>query len=287
MIGRSTARAALVLIAVSTTWSGCQQPLEPLRPPLPPPIQDGVALNPLSRQGQGEIAGKVLAVRLRLIVVSLPIGSVSDSEQLWSYLNEEPAGAKIGPCLAYNGIRVGSAPESAWPDIAKLLRQLSGQTLRRSHVVAHPGSPLPIVLKARQGEQTIFTYRRERTLFGRDYPSGDNVLMVTAGIDWEKPSCVYLTVTPLIRTSHRRMRFVEQPVGYVLTAQPSYFPLKELDFQFKIPPGGFLLIGPGPEARRETSPGHHFLVRQRRGAKFETVLVIAPEVFAAPVRKAP
>ena len=285
MTARPTARAALMLVAACAPWSGCQPPPEPLRPPLPPPIEDGVALTPLTRQADKEVVQKILAVRLRLITVSLPIGSVSSSEELWSYLNEEPAGARIGPSLAYNGIRVGYGPESAWPDVARVLRRLTGQPLRRSQVLAHPGTPLPIVLKARQGEQTIFIYRRERTLFGRDYPPGDNVLMVTAGINWEKPSSVHLMVTPLIRSSHRRARFVHQPAGYVLTAQPSYFPLRELDFQFTIPAGGFLLIGPGPQVRRQTSPGYHFLVRQHRGAKFETVLVIAPEVFAAPVRR--
>ena len=54
-----------------------------------------------------------------------------------------------------------------------------------------------------------------------------------------------------------------------------------------MPAGGFLLIGPGRESQRLTSPGRQFLVGQRDGMEYETVLVIAPELFAAPRKAAP
>ena len=49
--------------------------------------------------------------------------------------------------------------------------------------------------------------------------------------------------------------------------------------------GGFVLIGPGAGVKRSTSPGCHFLVHQSKGVEFETILVIAPELFYAPVRE--
>ena len=51
-----------------------------------------------------------------------------------------------------------------------------------------------------------------------------------------------------------------------------------------MPAKGFLVIGPGANARNPTSVGYHFLVKKRQGMEFETLLVLVPEVFAAPLR---
>ena len=65
--------------------------------------------------------------------------------------------------------------------------------------------------------------------------------------------------------------------------QPDYLALPELDFSLKTPPKGFLLIGPGRQVRRPSSPGQQFLVFDRQGLKFESIVVLVPEVFAAPI----
>lgn len=285
MTHRPPIRALFVLAALPLWAAGCQQPGEPLRPPLPPPVKGSAPLGPRSRTDANEATRKLLVVRLRLVTVQLPIGSVSDSEELWNYLDEEPVGARIGSGLAYNGFRAGLGQDSAWPDIAKILRQLTGQPLTRSHMLAQIGQPLAIVLKPGQDAQTIFTFRPDRTLYGQDYPPGDNVLTLTAGVDLDKPSDVHLMCAPLIRSTRRRPRYVKEPGGYLLSAEATYYPLEELEFQFKVPAGGFILIGPGRGLKRPSSPGYHFLVREKNGAKFETILVIAPEVFYAPVRE--
>jgi hypothetical protein len=258
-----------------------------LRPELPPPTQDGVPLTPLSPTAERGKPRRVLAVRLRMITLQLPLGTSGDSEEIWSYLNEEPVGARSITRLAYNGMRAGLGAEGAWPDVARVLRRMSGRDLRRSHVVTPPGSRLPIVLRRFSERQTIFTFRADRTLVGRDYPPGENLLMTATGIDWDNPSSVRLSCTPLVRTARRRTRYVHDSGRYVLAQEPDYLPIPDLSFAFTVPAGGFVLIGPGPEARRESSPGNHFLVRPKEGVPSETILVIAPEVFAAPVRAMP
>ncbi|HET6429204.1 MAG TPA: hypothetical protein VFJ30_12380 [Phycisphaerae bacterium] len=280
MAMRSSLAVAAGLLA------GCARPIE-LRPEIPPPTQAGVPLTPLARNVPNEAASHILAVRLRLITLQLPLGASSGSEEIWSYLNEEGVAAGAASPLAYNGVRAGMGRENAWPDVARVLTRLAGRTLQRSQLVTVPGSTVPIVLQQFAEEQTIFIFRADRTLFGRDYPPGDNVLMTATGIDLDNPSSVRLSCTPLVRTTRRRNRYVQTPTGYQLREEPDYLPIPELQLGFTVPAGGFVLIGPGQEAQRETSPGSRFLLRRQRGVPFETILVIAPEVFTAPVRTRP
>lgn len=283
---RPVIRALLVLALVPTWSAGCRHQLsDPLRPALPPPVEGAVPVTPLSNTTGRATDRTLMVVRLRLFTVQVPAGSVRDSEEIWSYLDEEPVGARIGSGLAHNGIRVGLGQESSWPDVAKALRRLTGRPLNHSHTLAHLGQPLPVVLRAHQDAQTIFMFRPDRTLFGRDYPPGDNLLTLTAGVNLDKPTDVLLMCTPTIRSTHRRTQYVQKSEGYVLSAEPVYYPLTTLAVQFKVPAGGFVLIGPGPEAKRAGSPGRQFLLRRQKGAEFEIVLVIAPEVFRVPVRE--
>ncbi len=272
-------------VVLAVGLGGCREQVEPLRPPLAPPRSGGVEMHPLARGRKLDNPRTyMLLIRFRLITVELPIGSVSDSEELWSYVNEEPVGGRMGANLARNGIRVGVASEQIWPDVAKLLRRLTGKSLSRRHVVTHPGAAVATVLKAGQPPQRVFLFRPDRTLIGNDYPRCDNVLMMAGTINYDEPTDVYLTAGAVLRSVDRRSRYVESGPGYVLTSLPTYYRLEDMGFTVQIPAGGFVIVGPGPDVRRDTSPGHRFLVRTRRGLQFETILVIAPEVFAAPIR---
>jgi len=276
--------AALVFPA----GSGCRNDPEPLRPALAPPVLRGQTFSPVGRDRKfAKPRTYALLIRLRLITVQLPIGSVSESEDIWSFLNEEPTGARIGAALTLNGLRVGVGVKSAWPDIAKILRGLTGRSLVRSHMLTGPGTTVPFVLKGKQPVQTIFTFRPDRTLVGDDYPPGDNIIAITPTINFDDPTAVVLTGVPLVRSTHRQAKYVYANGAYHLESAPEYRRLPDMEFRVRVPSGGFLLIGPGHDIRRRTSPGHHFLARSARGAATETILVVAPEVFAAPVAPSP
>ncbi|MDY7011185.1 MAG: hypothetical protein SVV80_10610 [Planctomycetota bacterium] len=266
-------------------FTGCAEPKDPLPQPGDPPVVNGAALMPFDRVKKENQRDFILVVRINLITVQIPIGSVSNSEQLWGYLDEEPVGARVGSALSSNGIRVGLGRKDAWKDISGILQQLTGEPLNRTTLLVPPGAPMPIVFKPQQKEQTIFTYRRDESLFGRDYPAGDNVLMTMATINFDEPSAVWMTATPVVRSSQRRRRYVKQAGEYALTSEPIYYHLGDLGFRFKVPRGDFILIGPDQQAQQHSSPGYHFLVHNRQALEFETVVIIAPEVFAAPARK--
>ena len=225
-----------------------------------------------------------LVVRIRMVPIEVPVGTASGSEEIWSYLDEEPVSTLRSVSLGRNGIRVGLGRDGAWPDLAAVFKRMTGRAPGQSVLVAMPNDPLQIVLRERQDEATIFTFRDDRTLRGQDYPVGDYLMTVACSLDEDDLSKIMLTAVPQVRSTARLAKFVMSPLGPQLVNQPETYSFSDLTFQMMIPPKGFLLIGPGANARNPSTVGHHFLTHKREGVEFETLLVLMPEVLATPIR---
>jgi len=276
----------VVLSAAVLIAAGCRWREDSLRPPMDPPVIKGRRLQPIRNVPKDQNPRDfIILVRLRLMTIRVPIGSVSESEQLWSYLDEEPANARVGPSLSCNGIRIGVGRKEAWDNIIGILQRQTGQRRTRSVAQAPPGTPMPVIFKAARGTQTIFTYRRDNTLVGNDYPPGENVMMMAATVDYDDLDAVQLSGSLVVRSKRRSGNYIKKPGGYAFVSKNIHHRLVDMGFRFRIPRGDFLLIGPGQEVQRKSSPGRHFLVHEDRAVEFETVVIIAPEVFAAPIRK--
>jgi len=243
----------------------------------------------LDRRGPAERAAKknyILLVRLRLASVEVPVGKASGTEELWSYLDEEPVAAVHGVSLGLNGVRIGIGRKDAWPDVVKALQKMTGRKLKESTMVTLPGGTVPIELKKRARVETIFAFYGDRTLSGADYPPGDYLLTVSSTVSEDDPSQAVLTGLPQIRTAKREAQFVTRGGRVTIVMRPKILSFRQLTFQVTVAQKDFLVIGPGTEARRPNSVGHHFFGKSKNGLEFETVLIVIPEVFAAPIKPA-
>ncbi len=256
------------------------------RPPPPNLTAGGLGLAPPpQRNPSSEVETVVLLVRLQLFVLELPLGASGASEELWSYLNEEPLGGHVSAALGLNGVRVGLGRKTDYPVVRKILAGLTARSPYRWDFSTPPASPVTIPLRQTNQVQTIFLFQPDRTLRGRDYEPGENVLTLVPTINYDDPSAVHLSGALAIR-SQPRPQYVERPAGaFALENRPTIHPLPEMDFRVVVPPEGFLFVGPSPEARRENSPGAAFLLSAKEGVKLETVLLISPRVFSTPVGK--
>jgi len=237
--------------------------------------------------GQPGQKSYVLLVRLHLSSVEVPVGTVSSSEDLWSYLDEEPIEEIRGPVMGLNGLRAGLGRADGWADIARVLKDMTGQAIKVSTMLSPPARPVPITIKMAQPAQTIFMFRSDGTVFGFDYPPGDNVLTLYCTLNEDDPSELLITCTPQIRTSHKGPKFIKSAGGLTMVNRPTYFSLANLTFRARVPSGDFLIVGPGANSDRPTSAGYNFLVKHKGGVAFEIVLIIKPEVFATQVRPVP
>ncbi len=240
------------------------------------------------KRGNNKDRRFILLVRLRMATIEVPLGTVSGSEELWSYLDEEPIRALRSATLGRNGIRIGIGRSDTWDDLAKVLKKMTGREVKHSTLGALPGDPLAVVLKVNQPAQTIFVSYEDRTLSGADYPPGENLLTFSFSLDEDDPSRAIITGVPQVRSNKRKTRYVRSSGGFRILNRPTIHTFRQLAFQLSVPNRNFLVIGPNAESRRETSVGHRFLVRRKKGVEYETVLILIPEIFAAPLKtKAP
>jgi hypothetical protein len=225
----------------------------------------------------------LLAVRMSFFRVEVPYGLASNSERLWGYLDEEIADGGAMSALHRNGFRVGRAKTADWEPVGKLLREMAGRAMDRTECLTTPGRAEAVPLQEHRDRQRMFIFTNQGRLVGRDYPPGDNVLMLTCHLNDEDPSELILQVAPLVRSDKKVTRWEKTETGYQVVETVEESPIEPLEFTVKMARGTFIVIGPGAGVARETSPGCCFLIGEKAGLRYETLMVIVPEVFASPI----
>jgi len=270
--------AILIALMIAPLLAGC--PATPEGPQVPGsrPFLPGADPN------RPETNRYSLIIVLRMATIEVPVGMASGSEDIWSYVDEEPVAVGRSATLGRNGLRVGRGRGSSWEDVVKILKRLTGRSVQESQFVGLPGLPQHITLKEHQPFQTIFLSYGDQTLSGADYPPGDCLLSLACTLNEDDPSSLVVTGLPQIRSTSRRPQIVKNETGVAIVDNPVMFPFTPLTFQLSVPKSDFLVIGPGAEARRPSSVGHNFLVRQKEGMEFETVLIVMPEAIRRPER---
>lgn len=287
--------ASLLPVLTCLMLAGCRAPARTsagggLSPPARLFADPANPLAPPGRPGRKTPASPkayVLALRLSLSAIEVPIGTVSGSEEIWSYLDEESIGQVRTGAIGLNGLRIGRGQAGSWPDIARILKTMAGRKVKIATMMGQPGRAIPITVKSNQKAQTIFIFRPDGTLHGQDYPPGDDLITLYCTLDEADPSKVLLTGMPQIRTARQKIRFVTSAGGMTMVNRPDYYSLTDLTFRTVMPSGDFLVIGPSEYSYRPTSVGHCFLVRDRKGMQFETLIVIKIETVAALASPAP
>lgn len=280
-------------IALACGWMlpGCPRRADPAGPavrvdaaPVAPPGSRPPPAIPAAQMKAGE--EYVLLVKLGVTSIEAPIGTISSSEQVWSYLNEEAISLEeSGGILGRNGLRIGTGSKQNWQDLAQVLKRLTGRSLDQTITMAHPAAPITIELKRAQPGQTVFVHFKDRSMGGQDYPPGDNLLALTCTFNSDDPSTVLVSGKPQIRSTHRSPKIINDMAGMLVVEKPTIFPFDELDFQMRLPNSDFIVIGPGRQSRRPSSVGHHFLVKDKDGIDFETILILTPQIVAVPLRQ--
>lgn len=282
--------AAVIAVAALLATTGCEESSSNGRiapntqPAADPGESPGGQVAPAAPPD--EETRTIYLIHLQLATVEVPLTVASDSEELWSRLDEEPVILR-SHILGMNGFRVGLGRKEDWPEIERTLKKMTGQNLRIATVQMAAGQPAPVELQSSRPERLIFLTHEDRTLSGRHVPPGDYLLTFTGTLDEDDPSRLLLTVVPQIRTTRRFPTIVRQGAAATLEHRPHVETLLPLAFQMTVPNNDFLIIGPGVQARRPTSPGHFFLTQDRQGVPFETVLLLRPMVHAVQLTAPP
>jgi hypothetical protein len=248
----------------------------------------GIAVTPAGPEVPASADRRVLiAVRLSLSSIELPVGTISRSERIWSYLDEESIDLVHTGGTAKNGIRIGRGQAGAWGDLTRLIAEMNGRAVSSSTMLSPPGRVVPISLNSSPAAQTIFMFRPDGTLHGHDFPPGDDIISIYCSLAENDPSTIHMIGTPQVRTAKQGVRFVASAGGVTMVNRPDFYPITDLTFSTTMPSGDFLVIAPGEWSSRNTSVGHHFLVRETDGMAFELLLIVKAQAIAAPVISTP
>ncbi|MCY2927050.1 MAG: hypothetical protein NT031_16775 [Planctomycetota bacterium] len=279
----------ICLLLAPVAWPGCRPDGTPLslpRPAADPPPR--TPLPPLASQPapSGELPQFRSVISLQILRVELPVGTVNASEQLWNYLNEEPVAVNRSAELGRNGLRMGLGEAPAWGEVSGMFQKLTGRALAPTRAFAWPGTVMDVVARKDRPAQSIFLFYADKTRTGSDYPPGDNVFAVACTVDETNPQGVILTGVPQIRATQSDFQPTRPDARMGVVTPYTRTPFAPLTFRVTIPPKGFLVIAPARAALNASTLGHHFLIEQRDGLSFETVLIVVPEVIRKPIRPA-
>ena len=224
-------------------------------------------------------------VYIQMAVIRLPVKVASEGEDLWSFLDEEPVSTKSA-VLGLNGIRVGVGKSDAWKDVIETLKKMTGQRVNVSVVNVPLGEPNQLTIRANRPAQKFFLFNRDRTVVGQDFPPCSNLLGMNCSVNEKDLSKLIFTAVPQLittrRSLHTKIGADGDPVTFVA---PTIYTLNELVFQLPIARGDFIVLGPGTEAKRETSVGKNFFYQQRKGMDSEVIIILRPAVFKFDLRK--
>jgi hypothetical protein len=218
-----------------------------------------------------------LLVYLQVYQMSVPFGTVSQSDDFWKHLDEQAIAVATQDLLIKNGLRVGLGEVKDWDYFKKILERSPTETkplgFQTSDVGRHE-----IMLKPEVEEQTIWAFNRNDCLEGRTYERSQNVMCLEWRAALRKLGEVNIRLCPMVRAL--RKRYVVTPTDdkpHIEYVSPErYF---DLGFDVDIPAERFLLVAPSREAQWRASLGHHMLVSETNGGLNEQVFLIIPRLF--------
>ncbi len=274
-------RILLPFVIASVSLAGCPKEPGRVETVLREQAKAVMAHQAAAPAGEG---GYDVKLRLDVASVEAPIGTISNSEELWSYLDEESVHPLGNAGLGRNGIRAGLGDAETWPDLAEILQDLTGRPFTKEIKVAELGKALPLLLKTDQPMNTIFLSFNDNSLSGSDYPPGNYVLAISFSINPDDRSQVMITAVPQAHSAQRKVTYIKSPAGYNAVEKPTIFSFFPLAFQLRMQRKDFLLIGPNAEARRQNSPGNKLFISNRDGVEYETIYILIPELLYQPSR---
>ena len=264
----------IVMVLGGVVFSGCNDDAERLRP-----IVNAMFPRPIKPK-RGERVNYVARVRLRMESFQVPASRPGEADVIWRRLTDGMLDYQTRRALALNGIRVGVASRETWKDFLKTLDGRNGRNLGSTlETLYSANESVAIALDRFHDRKALFVFNPDATLAGADHQPGHNELGARCVLTSQQPVRIAMTLTPQIRSIGRHLTYRKGPKRFTTVRPEKVHSFLPLALHLTLSDKEFLVLGPGPEARDETSAGSHFFVRRRDGIRHETLLVIAPEVF--------
>ncbi len=218
-------------------------------------------------------------VALDVYQLSVPLGSISRSEEFWKHVEEESA-IDIGTydLLLKNCVRVGIGDNKDWPFFKSLIDNNHATAMRGSSSPSAQGF-LQLTLKSKIPFEDVFWTDDHNILTGRTFEDCENLLSISFEPHQRKLDHAVLKVCPVIRGTRKLFRFT--PLNHEEPGLEAVYPeqLLQLAVEADVPPEHFLIFGPTANSHPDTSLGRTFFVKGGDAEELETVLILSPRTL--------
>jgi hypothetical protein len=241
--------------------------------PLDPPPDKGKGSSPTRRT--------LRTVGLEAMTISVPLGGVSRSKDVWRHVDETHVGAEQMLLFRRNGLRIGLGRPESFPPIKALLDALPGGVFHQPANLGDSVEKKRLELRTNKPEenQTVWYYTASGDLVGETYANCENILNVYLSLDPQFPNTVSMSIVPEFRGTETRRTWHRGPTGYkpIEIREGTY--LYELAANMRIPADHFVIIGPSEKIHTAPSIiGARFLIEKIDGQENERVFVLTPRV---------
>jgi hypothetical protein len=215
--------------------------------------------------------------RLTLWQITVPVGGIRDNTAFWSQIDPTVVNARTGELLAKNGIRVGRASASDWPQVMRSLVHEHAKS-RQMMYSGRPSQTVELEIQKDIASQTIFCFDPTDHLTGQTYDQSDDLFSITFE---PSPSGSRVSLYPLIRSQRTIVQYTprnnQEEISYVHPER-----MYDCNLTADLPPDKLLVIGASSDAARPTSLGHAFLVHDEPDHQYESLLLVLPADFKFP-----
>lgn len=239
--------------------------------------------------GNANNAKDLQALPARMIVyrISLPVGTFSGNDKVWSQLNEDAMDSKTAVLLAQNGLRAGVGPIARWGDISKLI-DVPGAETQQMSCETDGRSTINVITRTGIADQIVVSVDRDLEQQGRTFNRCDDGFRlsmrktrVTQKGGQAVPQLV-VQLEPVVTESSRGVANGLAGTGGAFTSEETF---SDLQMAATLSPSEFFVVAPQDPKGSRFSVGSLWLSDLEKAPPAETILVFVPAAGIAAAQK--
>jgi len=282
--------AALALLSAAAgalggcqTWNAWLDFLKWKEPAKTAPLSPAPMAQSTPQAPAGSTAGanSALLPRVTVFMITLPLGTFSKNDQIWSQLNEDAIDSKTAVLMAQNGLRAATGAVGRWAGISKLLLDTPGAMYYPSVLQTDGRTSIPVITRQNALDQTVVSVDRDHQLQGRWYEKCDNGFRLAMKGSRPKagsPAELQLQLAPIVSLGN--VQVVRSGMGVTSSNISSEESFEDLRMAASLTADQFLVISAMNPQSSTFSVGTLWLSDHDQVPATETVLVFVPTANA-------
>jgi hypothetical protein len=228
-------------------------------------------------------AGQIMIPRVTVFRITMPIGSFSGNDQVWSQLNEDALDSRTAVLMAQNGLRAATGTLARWPAIAKLL-DAPGSTTDQQLYQTNGESSVNVTTRAGVTDQIVVSVDRDLQQQGRTFERCDNGFRLSMRGMRGKPE-LQVQLEPIVTLGTVSVVRTGTDMGVTRSAFSSEESFGDLRMGATLTADQFLVVSAMDPKTSPFSVGTLWLSDKEKAPPTETVLVFVPAPAQGPPAK--